>query len=362
MRFSFKKLGLICVVSALALAAMSCGKSEKKGSVKPTASDAKTLEASSRPADYGRVTLGTYKGISVEVNAVNVTDEEVDSYVDGLIRANPEQKEVDRAARKGDVVNINYVGKKDGIAFDGGTASGYDLKLGSGTFIDGFEDGLIGAKKGDEKDLNLTFPETYGNTELAGQAVVFSVTVNSVKEEKEAVLSDQWVETFTSGAQKTVKDYKEALKAEFTDQREKSERAREMYEAFQAVIDNSTFELSEEAVAYETEQSKKRTEAQIRQYGMDMKRYLEMTNMTEEALHEKLKEDAEKEVKYRLVINEIFEKENFSLEEADYKVLEEQFGMSKEMLIANAGQDMVDLNARYLRVANFLLENAKKDE
>lgn len=139
------------------------------------------------------MTLGEYKGVAYTPASVEITDEQVDKEVQKLADSN--LVEVDRPAAEGDTVNIDYVGKKDGVAFDGGTASGYDLKLGSNTFIDGFEDGLIGAVKGQKLDLDLTFPEGYPSEDLAGQAVVFEVTVNAVKTPSE--LNDDLVRANT---------------------------------------------------------------------------------------------------------------------------------------------------------------------
>ncbi|MCR4901524.1 MAG: trigger factor [Butyrivibrio sp.] len=140
-------------------------------------------------ADY--VTLGEYKGVSVEAEEPNVTEEELQSYIEYVL--SQELSEVtDRAVQSGDTVDIDYVGKyaDSGEEFDGGSAQGYQLEIGSGTFIDGFEDGLIGAETGEVRDLNLTFPETYSATDLAGKEVVFTVTVNKILAPVEELTDD----------------------------------------------------------------------------------------------------------------------------------------------------------------------------
>jgi len=141
-------------------------------------------------SDY--VTLGEYKGITVEVASVNVTDEDVEEEITNTYLPSITNEVTDRAVEEGDTVNIDYVGKyaDSGEEFDGGSAEGYDLTIGSGTFIDGFEDGLIGAEIGDTVDLELTFPEDYSNTDLAGVDVIFSVTINSIVEPAEEVTDD----------------------------------------------------------------------------------------------------------------------------------------------------------------------------
>ena len=140
----------------------------------------------------GKITVGEYKGLAL----TSVSQETVDAELQKILESYAELVEVDRAAAEGDTVNINFVGLKDGVAFEGGTddsEAGTDLELGSNSFIDGFEDGLIGVVAGEKRDLNLTFPENYGNEELNGQAVVFQVTVNAVKEKIVPELTDEFV-------------------------------------------------------------------------------------------------------------------------------------------------------------------------
>ena len=141
-------------------------------------------------------TLGEYKGLTIETEPkMTITDNTVDDYINYVLSASGQTSttEVDRAAKEGDIVNIDYEGIKDGVAFEGGTDTGYDLTLGSGQFIPGFEDGLIGYKKGDEVALNLTFPEDY-REELAGAEVVFNVKINSVKEVTAATLTPEFIQ------------------------------------------------------------------------------------------------------------------------------------------------------------------------
>ena len=145
------------------------------------------------------VTLGEYKGLEVSVDTVEVDEDEWDTLVNNVYYGNITADNggiMDRAVETGDTVNIDYEGKKDGVAFDGGTDQGYDLTIGSGNFIAGFEDGLIGVMPGETVDLDLTFPESYGNSDLAGQAVVFTVTVNFIEPEQDGVYSDEVINNF----------------------------------------------------------------------------------------------------------------------------------------------------------------------
>ncbi len=178
---------------------LSSDSGDASASATPTISALENLEnlatmtlAEVNPEEF--VTLGEYKGITVEVAAPSVSDEDVENQLQSIFSSNPPMVEVtDRAVQDGDTVNIDYVGKyaDSGEAFDGGTAQGADLVIGSNSYIDGFESGLIGVNKGDTVDLNLTFPENYGAADLAGKDVVFTVTVNSISVKSEE-MTDEW--------------------------------------------------------------------------------------------------------------------------------------------------------------------------
>ena len=171
-----------------------------------------TYEKVPRPdytaSDY--VELGEYKGLTVKIAPIEVTDEEILAQISANAGSDAMEDVTEGTVEEGDTANIDYVGKLDGEAFDGGTAKGYDLEIGSGTFIDGFEDGLVGVKIGDTVDLTLTFPESYPSEELAGKETVFTVTVNSVKRMKE--LTSDLVSTITDGEYTDVDAYKESVK------------------------------------------------------------------------------------------------------------------------------------------------------
>lgn len=165
------------------------------------------------------VELGEYKGLSIDVDKVEVTDAEVEDYAQYYLSSNSKKIDItDRdEAKNGDIANIDYVGKKDGVAFDGGSAEGFDLTLGSATFIPGFEEGVVGMKVGETKDIDLTFPEAYGNEELAGQAVVFTVTLNGLKENQIPELNDEFVKQLAASigaSYQTVDEFKVALREE----------------------------------------------------------------------------------------------------------------------------------------------------
>ena len=208
--------------------------------------------------------------------------------VELLLDAHPEYVAItNRAAKEGDIVDIDYVGMKDGVAFEGGTSEGYKLELGSGSFIDGFEEGLVGAKIGEKRSLDLTFPEQYHSEELAGQAVVFDVTVNGIEEKRDAVLDDNFVQRMSDFT--TVDEFKADTRADI--ETEKGQIADQQLETdiFLAAVENSQFELNEDAVNQQYENQMSYLTSMIQMYGMTMEDYAQMSDMTPEEMETVLK-------------------------------------------------------------------------
>jgi len=189
------------------------------------------------------VKLGDYKKLNVATGKINATTKEVDDIIDRMRSAQAEKKEVTRAAKLGDEVIIDFVGKKDGVPFEGGTAENYELELGSNSFIPGFEDGIVGLKAGDKKDLTLTFPDTYHVAELAGADVVFETTLKKVNERVQPELTDEFAKSMAGNDDiKTVKDLKADIKRELTAQKEREASERHKDDLVQALIDKSDVE------------------------------------------------------------------------------------------------------------------------
>lgn len=192
-----------------------------------------------KPKSYGKVKLGKYKGIDLLLDKFEVKDEDVDMEIQYLLSAHKTYEEVnDRAVILGDIANIDYEGKKDGVAFEGGSAKAYDLEIGSNSFIPGFEDAIIGMKIGETKDINLTFPKHYHSEDLAGKDVVFTVKLNAIKIAKEAVLDDAWVKDYTNGENKTVDELKASIKSHMQENVEKQMRQQEQAQAMKLVMEN----------------------------------------------------------------------------------------------------------------------------
>ncbi len=343
------------MLCGLAVVMVATGCSKKDGTTNTTATDS-TMET---PINKGQVLkLGTYKGVEVTRVDTKVTDEELEARLQSILAANPEYIEItDRAAQEGDIVNIDYVGTKDGKAFDGGTAEGFDLELGSGTFIDGFEDGLIGARTGDELSLNLKFPDPYqNNPDLAGQPVVFDVTVNRIEEKKEAVLNDSFVQRMSDFT--TVDEFRADTMADMEAQKESQADQKIENDAFLAAIENTEFEVNQEAVEQLYNNQLNYYESMIQMYGMTMEDYASMYGMTEEEFKNEMKTSSELAVKQQLLVEAIAEQEGLKVEESDREALAEQYGMDVKSLQDTYGAEAVDENAMMYKVVALIKENA----
>ncbi|MDD3251725.1 MAG: trigger factor [Lachnospiraceae bacterium] len=343
----------LCGLAAMMLIA-GCSKKEKPEETTTAPAETST-EANQEVVDKGTVKkLGEYKGLELTKTPVDVTDEELEARIQSILEANPEYVEItDRAAKEGDTVDIDFVGMKDGVAFDGGTSEGYKLELGSGSFIPGFEEGLIGAKTGDELSLNLTFPETYGQADLAGQAVVFDVTVNGIEEKKDAVLDDNFVQRTSDFS--TVDEYRADTLATMESEKEKQAQRQLMSDAIMAVIETSEFDLNQAAVDQEYESQKQyMTYMSQTLYGMSLEDLMAATGMTDESM----KTDSENIVKEQLLIPAIAEKEGLKAEDADRTAVAQDSGMTVDMLKQSYGEEAVEEAALNHRVQQFLLDNA----
>lgn len=348
-----KNVRLILCCAAVVMLAAGCG---KKSDTTETTTAAETTEA--EITDKGEVTkLGQYKGIEVTKEDTTVTDAELDQRIASILQANPEITEItDRSAQNGDTVNIDYVGMKDGVAFDGGTAEGYELELGSDAFIDGFEDGLIGANVGEERSLNLTFPEDYGNADLAGQAVVFDVTVNKIEEKKNAILDDAFVQRVSDFS--TVDEFKADTMAALQEEKEQSAAQQVEDDAFAAAVDNSEYSLNEAAVEQQYNNQLTYYENMFSSYGFTMESYAEMIGQTEDEFKETLHTAAENAIKQQLLIDAVAEKEGLIVEDADRESLAENYGTDLKTLQDTYGEDMVDQTALIYKVVEFIGSNA----
>ncbi len=327
------------------------------------------VETSEKQYDYDLseyVTVGEYKGIEVErVDPTEVTDEDVQAEITSVLESKITWEEVDRPAQEGDKVNIDYEGKVDGQPFEGGSAQGYDLTLGDGAFIEGFESGLVGANKGDTKELELTFPDPYvNNEELSGKPVVFTVKVNSISEEKVPELNDDFVKSLKEDY-KTVDEYEAAVRADLEEQAEESAKQAMMSSAWQKVLDGSeVIKYPEEEVAAKTQEMKDYYQQYAESYGMKWEDFISMTGMTEEEFNEEAKTYAEESVKEEMIMYTIVRNENISVTEKEYeeeaqKYVDSLGYESIEALEQAYDKDTIITSILWNQVFEFLLDNAK---
>ena len=306
----------------------------------------------------GKVTVGEYKGLAL----TNVSQETVDAEIQTMLEYFAELVEVDREAQPGDTVNIDFVGTLEGVAFEGGTGDAYDLVLGSNTFIEGFEAGLLGAVAGEVRDLNLTFPENYGKEELNGQDVVFNVTVNSVKEEVIPELTDELIkENFDQFT--TVAEYTEALK--------ESLNTEAHYEQVTELLMNSSEveKYNEDAVAVEKQslidEYTNYASYYGSMYGLDTETAIQyfLGFESTEAFEKGMESYAYDVIKNEMIIKEIAAKENIELSEElyDSKINEYSAAYGYEdsaAFVEDYGEDVVRKSLLAELVMEFIIDNA----
>lgn len=270
------------------------------------------------------VTVKEYKGVEVaKVEKTDVTDEVVENKINSLLNDYATKEEVtDRAAELGDFVNIDYEGKKDGVAFDGGTAAGFELELGSNRFIEGFETGVVGHQVGETFDLNLTFPEEYQAEELAGQEVVFTVTLNSISVKKVPELTDEFVKTNLSEDAETVKEYKKEVKEDMKEDSEETYEANLRNAVWTAVLEKAEVKkYPEEEIQKYSDMLRSQYESYASMYGVEFAEFLNtyMNGMDEETFNTQVKSAAETQVKSDLVRDLLAENVNIDTSEDAYQ-------------------------------------------
>ena len=283
-------------------------------------------------AVYPEVKLGEYKGLTAEKEEIKVSADDVKERLNEMAERNARLVSVDRKAKKGDIAVIDFEGFDNGEAFEGGKGENYELELGSGSFVPGFEDQVIGLKAGDEKDLDITFPEDY-HADLAGKAVVFKVKVHEVKEKEVPAMDDEFAKDVSEFD--TLKDLKADLKKKITEERQKD--ADRVFEEnlMNQVAENITADIPDVMVENQAHQYLDNFKAQIsRQFPYE--EYKKMTGMDDAKLLEEAKEPALRQVKMDLATAAIIKAENIEASdedvEAEFAKMAEQFGMDVEMV------------------------------
>ena len=304
--------------------------------------------------------LGQYKGVEVEKENVEVTDETVNEEIERLRESAAKLKEIaeDEEAKNDDVVNINFEGFIDGEAFDGGKAEGYDLTLGSHSFIDTFEDQIAGHKKGDEFDVNVTFPENYGAANLSGKPALFKVKVNSIKRKEEAELNDDLAKELGFDS---VEDMNAKTRENITKREETRAENEFKNKVVDAVVSATEVEVPEALVQREIDYQINRFAQQLQMQGINLNQYFQMTGQTMDSMRENAKENAEKAVKTELVLAEIAKAEEIKATDEEVakeiETLAAMYGLEKDALIADVRKN--GNYERFIDETNYRLVNQK---
>ena len=280
------------------------------------------------------VTLGEYKGVTVEKAETTVSAKEVNEKLAAELEKNARVVEVEREIKKDDIANIDFVGSVDGVEFEGGKGEDYPLTIGSGTFIPGFEDQLIGHKAGETVDVKVTFPENYGAKDLAGKEALFVTTIKTVKEKQVPAADDEFASEVSEID--TLDEYKKDLKKTLKEEKEKAATTTNERNVIAKVVENASVEIPAPMLEAQLDNMLYDYQTRLAQQGIPMDQYLKITGQTVEQIKDQMKESAEKNLKTSLVIEAIMEKENITVADErvdeEFKKIAEQYKMEYDEL------------------------------
>ncbi len=307
------------------------------------------------------VELGTYKGLKAEKEATDVKDEEVDAEIKNLLERNSRLVTVeDRAVVKGDITDINFEGFVDGVAFEGGKGENFDLEIGSGQFIPGFEDQIIGHNAGEEFDVNVTFPTEY-TPELAGKEAVFKVKVNEIKAKEYPELDDEFAKDVSEFD--TLDELKADIKAKIGESKE--QRSKDAFESalLKQVCEGAKVEIPQVMIDDKAAEMKQQTEQQMAQQGLALDMYLQYMGLSMDKYMEDVKAQAEIQVKTRLALEKIVEVEAIEATDADvdaeFAKYAEMYKMDVETLKKFINPEELKKDLAIGKAVDFIIENAK---
>lgn len=310
------------------------------------------------------IELGEYKGVKVPASDVTVSDEELDAEITRLQEGQAELVLVDAPAKNGDTVVIDFVGSVDGVEFDGGKGENYSLELGSGSFIPGFEDQLVGAKAEDVVNVNVTFPEEYQAADLAGKDALFVVTVHEVKAKEVPALDDEFAKDIDEEVD-TLAELKDKVKARLTTSKEDAAKDAKEDAAIAAVVDNASVEggqIPDSMIHEDVHRQMNQFFASMQQQGISPELYYQITGSSEDDLHKQYEEGAERRVKTNLVLEAIVKAENIkpSADDiaAEVKSLADQYGMDEAAVRGALSDDMLSHDIAIKQVVDMIVDNA----
>lgn len=365
-----KKIYLAMFAACFALTASACGdggavitdntKTEQKTDDKKAEIGTNRLVSVENVDKY--ITIGEYKGLTLDNTVDAITDDDVQAQIDENLQEKAEP--VSDGAKDGDLVTVNYVGTKDGQTFDGGTANNYDFVVGDGQMFDEFENGVIGMKKGDTKEIKVKLPADYEDSTLAGQTAVYKVTVQNVR--RAGKLTDDWVAKNTDYT--TVSEYEDSVRSKLEDEAKQSAQEVLKNTAWSTVLENSEVkEYPQEDLDAAISEFKKSMELYAEQAGMTLEEFIESQGTSQDDFDEQCQQYAEGKVKQNLIVQGIMDAEGLSLDDKESLKLQndlvEQMGASGiAELVSTYGQDYVNESVGLLRVEDFIVKNASVSE
>ena len=307
--------------------------------------------------------IGTYKGLSASKEEVKITDEDVENELKPYIQRATRLVNVEREAKEGDTVLIDFAGFDNGVPFEGGKGENYALELGSHSFIPGFEEGVVGLKPGDEKDLDVTFPEDY-TPELAGKPVVFKIKVHEVKEPQPPVLDDEFAKDVSDFD--TLEEFKKDLGEKLKERREHAAEHAFEDAVMDALIENLEVELPQAMVDFRADQVIQDYAERFERQGIPFQQYLQMTGQTLESMREQGRGAAERQIKYEMALDAVAAAENMAVTdeelEAEYKSMAEQYSMEVDQVKAAAPADDVKTTLLRRKALELVKAEAKAEK
>lgn len=307
--------------------------------------------------------LGEYKGIEVEKAVIEVTDEEVDAELKKTQEQNSREIVAERPAENGDTVVIDYAGTIDGIAFDGGTAQGHALVLGSGSFIPGFEEQLVGAAAGSDVDVHVTFPEDYHAKELAGKEAVFACTVHEVKTKEYPEIDDEFAQDVSEFD--TLAEYKEDIKKNILSKKENEAKSAKQQAVMDKIIENATMEIPEAMVDTQAENMVDEYAQRLSYQGLSLEQYFQFTGLNAQTLKEQLKPQALKNIQSRLVLEAVIAAENIEVSDEELEAEIEKMASMYQMevdkvkeLLGDAEKDNIKKDIAAQKAVDFVTDAA----
>lgn len=321
-----------------------------------------TAEVAVKP----EVTLGKYMGVTVTKIDTTVTDEEIDAEIEKQRNTNARTVTVtDRAVEMGDTAVIDFEGFVDGVAFEGGKGENHSLEIGSHSFIDTFEDQLVGKNTGDEVDVNVTFPVDYQAADLAGKPALFKVKINEIKAKELPELDDEFAQD-VAGLD-TLAEYKEDVKKNLTEKKEAEARRTKEEEAIKKIVDKSKMDIPEAMIDTQCENMIDEFAQRIAQSGLSMEQYLQFSGMTVDGLKEQVRPEAVDRISNTLVLEQIAKDENIEVTDADIdeelEKMAKAYGMEVDKLkgyMGDAEKESMKKDLSLNKAVDLIMENAKE--